>query len=260
MKIMNTSEVASEQIRIVVAGSAGAGKTTLAKTIKEGLGENVLVISAEAGLLSLKGSSIDFVELQRKYDDEKKLWVEIPKHDRMTRLAEIYRWLLLPETMAKYKWVFLDSISELSQNIVEQLETIEEFQGPKNTIKKFGEIATRMRSLCKSFRDLPHYSVCFSALTKEAVNQDNQPVVKISVIGAFADQLPALFDLILYLGVTDEIDASGRNVRQILTQKTPRIEFPKDRGGVLSRLEPADLSVIVNKIRTKPITSEVPKG
>lgn len=256
MKVMSTKSAESARLKIVVAGEAGNGKTTLARTIQEGLGERVLVISAEAGLLSLKGADLDYIELQ--VNDEGQ---PVPKEKRIARLAEVYNWLMLPEQMAKYRWIFLDSLTEISQNMLEQLETIEEFSGPKNTIKKYGELATRMRSLAKSFRDMPHYSVVFSALVKEETDQDNQKKVKVSLIGSFADQLPALFDEVLYLGVTKEVGSDGRNVRMLLTQKTDLYQFPKDRDGALDRMEPADLSVIVRKLRSaqakKPLVADI---
>lgn len=257
MKVLSTSGTESDKIKIVVAGEAGNGKTTLARTIEEGLGEKVLIISAEAGLLSLKGSSIDYIEMQQKWDGEKNVWEQVQKQDRITRLAEVYHWLLQPAQQLKYQWVFIDSLTELSQNMLENLESQEEYQGAKNTIKKYGEFSSRMRSLCKSFRDMPHYNIVFSALVKNETNQDNQQKMKVSLIGSFADQLPALFDEIFYLGVTKEIDEQGRNIRKILTQKTDIIDFPKDRSGMLDRFEPADLAAIVRKIRRKPIISGI---
>lgn len=250
MKTLNTQDTGSEPIKIIVAGEAGNGKTTLAATIEKGLGEKVIVISAEAGLLSIRGANIDYIELQRKWDDTKKVWLQVPKTERIAHLVEIYTWLMKPETMAKYKWVFIDSLTEINQNLLELVESLDDFAGPKNNIKKYGEIATRMRSLCKTFRDIPHYSVVFSALTKTVTDNDNKITMKIDVIGQFSDQLPALFDELLYLGVTEEIDPmTGKNSRKLLTAKTDKITFPKDRCGKLDRLEPADLSVIVNKIR-----------
>lgn len=253
MKTENTLSVESPAIKIVVAAEAGNGKTTLAKT----LGEPVLVISAEAGLLSLRGSNIEYLELQTRIDEKTGLKVEVPKAERIARLLEIFHFVQQPETRARFKWLFIDSLTEVNQNMLEFLETQEDFQGPKNTIKKFGELASRMRGLCKAFRDLPHYSIVFSALVKEDTNEDNKTVVKIDMTGKFAAQLPALFDEIFYLGVMSDVGEDGRNQRQILTQKTDRFSFPKDRSGRLARTEPADLAVIVKKIRTEPLVENI---
>lgn len=245
MRVQNTSGAQSAGIKIVVAGEAGNGKTTLARTLQETLGERVLLVSAEAGLLSLRGSGVDFVDLQT--DDEGK---PVPKELRVLRLGAIYQWLLLPEQMAKYKWIFLDSLTEVNQNLLEALLADPNFNSPKDTIKMYGELAKRMRSLCKTFRDMPYYNIVFSALVKKTTDADNVVKSAIDITGSFALQLPALFDEVFYLGVTNEVDeATGRNKRTVLTQKTDRIEFPKDRSGRLSRYEEADLGAMVRKMR-----------
>lgn len=249
MKIESTGPSALTAMKIVVAAEAGNGKTTLASTIEPVLGEKVLVISAEAGLLSLQGKNVDYVELQSRWDEAKGISVPVPKEQRIDRLREILVHVMKPETQAKYKWLFIDSLTEINQNVLEMLEANPDFQGGSNTIKKYGELATRMRSLAKAFRDLPHYNVVFSALVKQENNSDGIPVMKIDMTGKFADQLPSLFDEIFYLGVMADVDDQGRNVRTILTQKTDRILFPKDRSGTLSRSEPADLGLIAKKIR-----------
>ncbi|CAM6004913.1 unnamed protein product [Sphagnum balticum] len=258
MKILNTQSVTNDALKIIIAGEPGNGKTTLAKTLQQGLNERVLVISAEAGLLSLKGSDLDYVELQT--DDNGK---EVSKENRINRLGEIFQWVKQPEQMKKYQWLFLDSLTEIQQNLLEALEVTKDaegnltFAGPKNTIKKYGELSTKMMSLCKMFRDLPHYNIVFSALVKNEADNDGISKMKVALIGSFAERLPALFDEVLYLGVTPEQDENGVYKRAILTQKTNKIDFPKDRSGMLSTVEPADLSVIVKKIRGKPVVADI---
>lgn len=252
MKVQNTSSAESSGIKIVVAGEAGNGKTTLARTIQDTLKEKVILISAEAGLLSLKGSGVDFVDLQT--DEEGK---PVPKEQRTIRLGAVYKWLLEPEQMAKYKWVFVDSLTEVNQNLLESLEANPEFNSPKDTIKKYGELAKRMRSLCKTFRDMPHYGLIFSALVKKTTDADNVVKSAIDITGSFSLQLPALFDEVFYLGVTNEVGEDGRNKRTILTQKSDRIEFPKDRSGKLDRYEPADLGVIIQKMRAQALVADI---
>ena len=256
MRIENTLEAEPQTVKIVVAAEAGNGKTTLARTIEPALGEKVLVISAEAGLLSLRGSNVDYIELQRKWVNDK--WIEVPKTDRINHLVEIFQYVQKPEMQAKYRWIFIDSLTEINQNMEDFLDSQEEFQGPKNTIKKFGELSKRMMGLCKAFRDLPHYSVAMVALVKTVTDNDNRAQLAISMTGQFAEKLPALFDEVLYLGVMPEIDEkTGKNLRQILTQKTDRITFPKDRSGRLARTEPADLGAIVKKLRAAPIVANI---
>jgi hypothetical protein len=115
-----------------------------------------------------------------------------------------------------------------------------------------------MSSLCKTFRDMPHYSVAFSALVKTKTDSDNIEKIQIAMTGSFAERLPALFDEVFYLGVTKEVDeTTGKNKRLIQTQKTDKLEFPKDRSGKLDRFEEADLSVIVQKIRQAAVIPDI---
>lgn len=254
MKIQNTKSLGHEGIKIVVAGEAGNGKTTLAKTLAQGLqGEKTLIISAEAGLLSLRGQDIDVIDLQR--DDDGK---PVPKEKRIEWLGQVYAWLVLPEQQARYSWIFIDSLTELNYLMLERLDADPEFQGPKNTIKKFGELSSRMRSLAKTFRDLPSYNVVFTALVKQVTDSDQKATLEIDMVGAFASKLPALFDELFYLAVLPEIDEkTGRNKRVMLTQKTEKVTFPKDRSGKLDRLEPPDLAAIAKKIRQEPIVADI---
>ncbi len=248
MNIQNTRDLGSDGIKVVVAGEAGNGKTTLARTLVEGLkDEKVFIISAEAGLLSLRGTDIDTCDL--RFADDGSF---ISKENRIARLGQVHSWLMEPEQVKKYRWVFVDSLTEINQNMLEKLEADPDFQGPKNTIKKFGELSTRMRGLAKTFRDLPGYNVVFTALVKSNTDSDQKTTMGIDMVGAFSEKLPALFDEIFYLGVLAEIDEkTGRNKRTLLTQKTDKVTFPKDRSGALDRLEPADLSLIAKKIREK---------
>ena len=60
MKIVNLQErLLQATLNVVVYGQAGAGKTSLIKTLPG----RVLVVSAEAGLLSLKGFDADVAEV-----------------------------------------------------------------------------------------------------------------------------------------------------------------------------------------------------
>src|SRR5574343_498954 len=113
MKIQNVSSLYSDRLKFAIYAPPGNGKTYLASTIKE----PVLIISAEAGLLSLAGQNIDVADIS--IDDDGNV---IPTDKRIDRLKEVYKFLLSEDARAKYKWIFLDSISEISQNMIDALE------------------------------------------------------------------------------------------------------------------------------------------
>lgn len=236
MKVTNTKSIGADALKILVYGESGTGKTTLASTINE----PTLVISAEAGLLCLRGKSIDVIDIS--VNDEGQ---PIKKEERIDRLGEAYAYLLTDEARKKYKWIFIDSLSELSQNMVEKLQ--QEFPERKDSLVLYGENSKRMRSLVKSFRDLPYYNVVFTALSSIDKDENNMRYVGISIVGSFAEKIPALFDEVLYLHVERNAE-TGEISRQLVTQKSDKLVC-KDRSGSLNKTEPADLSVIANKIR-----------
>lgn len=236
MKVLSTEAIGQNELKILIYGESGTGKTSLAKTI----GEPCIIISAEAGLLPLRSSKIDVIDLTR--DDE---GVLIPKELRVKKLGEAYKFLMTPEAMRKYKWVFIDSLSELSQNLVEQLQT--EFPERRDALVLYGELSKRTRSIVKSFRDLPGYNVVMTALSEVDKDESGIRVIQPVMIGKFANQLPALMDEVFYLHVEKD-EETGETRRVLVTQKSDRL-VAKDRSGSLSKTEPADLSVIYKKIR-----------
>ncbi len=90
--------VQNQGAKVLVYGMAGAGKTSLAKTAPG----KVLVISAEAGLLSIKdATNVDAIEVKEA-----------------SELMQLYD--LLNTGQLQYDTVCLDSISEISELLLQQ--------------------------------------------------------------------------------------------------------------------------------------------
>ncbi len=242
MKINNTKNYSEDKLKILVYGEPGVGKTTLARTI----GEPTLIISAEGGLLSLNDSEIDFIDIS--LDDEGK---QIPKEKRITRLGAVYQYLLTDECKNKYKWIFIDSLTEVSQNLIEQLN--QEFPERKDSLVMYGENSKRLRSLIKSFRDLSFYNVVFTALSEVEKDENNMRITTVSLVGGLASKVPAFFDEVFNLVAS--VDPDGKERRILVTGKTDK-NIAKDRSGKLNKFEEANLAVIASKIRQKTITGE----
>jgi len=242
VKIQNTSTVAIGPLKMIVFGESGSGKTTLAKTIKE----PTLIISAESGLLSLQGTNIDVIDLAS--DDA---GVAIPKEKRITRLGDAYKFLLTDEAKKKYKTVFIDSLTEINQNMLEKLQA--EYTDAKDTLKMYGELSKAMRSMVKMFRDLPGYSVIFTALSEIEKDEENKRYVNVRLIGKFSSEVSGYFDEVLYLHVERE---TGERV--LITEKSDRL-MSKDRSGKLEKREPADLGIVMAKIRAVPTPAPTKK-
>ena len=236
MKVTNTKGVGTDALKILVFGESGVGKTTLAGTISE----PTIIISAEAGLLSIRDKKIDVIDIA--LDDKGEV---VPQEKRIGRLGEAYKFLLTEEARKKYKWVFIDSLTEISQNLVAQLQ--QEFPERKDSLVLYGENAKRMRSLVKSFRDLPYYNVVFTALSATDKDENNQRFTGVSIIGKLADQLPAFFDEVFYLHVEKHVE-TGELKRILVTEKSEKL-MAKDRSGKLNKFEAPDLSVVAAKIK-----------
>ena len=244
MKIQSTQDVGVGDLKAIVYGPSGNGKTTLLASS----GEPGFIISAEAGLLSLKKAKEiygdwvvlpDFVDLAKDDDGN-----QVPENQRIFGLEKAYKYLLTKEAQEKYKWVFLDSLTEISQLLVSALK--EKYPEKKNAMNLWGDYADEMRSIIKKFRDLPGYNVVITALSKEAKDDEGQILTLPDVAGKISNQIPAYFDLVLFYHKAKSDDGY---IRKLLTDSTDTIRA-KDRSGALDRLENPSLREIASKIRS----------
>jgi len=212
--------VESIGIKVCVYGAAGAGKTTLIKTLPG----KVLILSAESGLLSIADHDADVAEVS-SIDD----------------VREAYRFLASSDH--QYDWVALDSFSEICEVLL-----AEEKQKTKDPRQAYGAVIETGTALARAFRDLP-LGVYFSAKS-ERVKDDATGRVSthISMPGAkLGAALPYLFDEVFHLfSATDK--ESGELERWLQTSGDQRADA-KDRSGKLDMYEPANLADIVAKIR-----------
>lgn len=220
MQITNTKDIAAKYINVLVHAPAGSGKTRLCGTT----GGKPLIISAESGLLSLRGQDIDVAEITSMAD-----------------LQEVYL-MLTKDT--KYDWVCLDSISEIAEVVLSS-----EKGKTKDPRAAYGEMQNIMTALIRSFRDLPK-NVYMSA-KQDKVKDDvtgglifgpSAPGQKIPVA------LPYFFDEVFALHSWK--DAEGKIQRALQTQGDAQY-VAKDRSGSLDLAEPPDLGAIYKKIVNK---------
>ena len=198
------------------------GKTTLLGTLPE---SETLIVSAESGLLCLDDKDISVVEVNQWGD-----------------LQTVYKNLRKNPDWAHFKYVGIDSLTELSDMLVFTLENSPEFRDPKMALKMWGEFSKKMTATIKAFRDLDK-SVIFTALPEDVL--DNGAVIKKPYIKGKSVQkmLASYFDEVFYLTVD-----SATEEREIQTQPSTSIQA-KDRSGKLANFEEANLTTIINKIR-----------
>lgn len=229
MKTHKVSESKFDPRYILVYGPSGIGKTTLASQLKG----NVLLLDCEAGVSAIRKATNSIEVIPLSEDDDKK---SLTEEERFDRFKKFCAFVAEPETKKKYDTIFIDSLTELSQNIFKH------FEARYDGFKVWGEYASAMVDLLKYFRDLQHYQVIFTAL-ETATEVDGSLIYSPNVGGKKAKEA--------ILPVFDEVFrmiADNEKKRFFITQPTAKTQA-KDRSGALEPLEPADLGVILEKIK-----------
>jgi hypothetical protein len=210
-------------IKALIYGRSGAGKTHLITTCPD-----PLLIAAEPGVLTLRGKSIPGIRIQTVND-----------------LTDALEWIRYSEQAKSFKTIYIDSITEVAEVVLSNAKLLN--TDPR---KAYGELIEKMTMTIKAYRDIAGKHVIMTA--KQEAAQDE--VTKITSYGPsmpgakLGPALPYLFDEVFRLGIGR--DAEGKDFRFI--QAIPDIQYDaKDRSGVLGQYEPADLSVIFNKILAK---------
>lgn len=213
-------------IKACVFGPAGAGKTYLISTILQ----PTIVLSAEAGLLSLKNVSQEVKDLTRVL--QIKTWQD---------MDQALAWL---QSAKQADWLVVDSISE----IAEVLLSVKKGEN-KDPRKAYGDMADDMMKTIRDLRDLPNYNVLMTAkqtrLTDEVTNITSYvPFLPGQQLGK---QIPYMFDEMFALRVENDPNNPGELYRVLQTGRDLMYEC-KDRSGTLDMFEPANIEHIANKI------------
>lgn len=239
MLIRSTESQGVKNLKMAIYGVSGVGKTSLAATT----GEPTLIISAESGLLSIKKNKLDYLDVARDDEDNQILGAD----KKLERLQAIAAYVNTKENKEKYKWLFIDSLTEIGQVILESLKITEpKFQDPRNSLQMWGAFGEKMRGMIKFFRDMSGYNVVFTALAKQEKDELGRRYMGIDLQGKTADQLPGYFDEVFYFDIFESEDKT--KIRQLATQPSDKY-VAKDRSGVLSQYEQPNLANIARKIR-----------
>ena len=205
-------------VKTLVYGAAGAGKTTLIRTLP-----NPIVLSAEGGLLSIQDADLPYIEIG-SMDDLREAWV----------------WLGTAEG-AQYHSVALDSISEIAEVCLNA-----EKKATKDPRQAYGAMQEQMADIIRAFRDLPGRHVLMTAKLEKSQDEMGRILYAPSMPGNKTGQsLPYFFDEVLALRV--ERDGEGVTQRALMCD-SDGLWLAKDRSGKLDAWEAPDLGAIINKI------------
>jgi phage nucleotide-binding protein len=222
INVKTTGSLSANGVKVLVYGQAGAGKTSLIKTLP-----SPIVLSAEGGLLSIQDADLPFIEITS-----------------MTELQEAYTWLTSSDEAKAYKSVALDSISEIAEVCLNT-----EKKATKDPRQAYGAMQEQMADIIRAFRDLPGRHVYMSAKLEKTQDEMGRVLYSPSMPGNKTGQaLPYFFDEVLALRV--EKDGDG-NTQRALMCDSDGLWLAKDRSGKLDAWEAPDLSAVIAKIGGK---------
>jgi phage nucleotide-binding protein len=218
ISVKSTGSLSANGVKMLVYGQAGAGKTSLIRTLPD-----PIVLSAEGGLLSIQDADLPFIEINSIGD-----------------LMEAYSWLTSPEGQ-HYKSVALDSISEIAEVVLNAEKKV-----AKDPRQAYGAMQEQMADMIRAFRDLPGRHIYMSAKLEKSQDETGRILYAPSMPGNKTGQsLPYFFDEVLALRV--EKDADGNTQRAIMCD-SDGLWLAKDRSGKLGAWEAPDLGEIIAKI------------
>lgn len=221
LKFTTTDQAAQlHGVKLLVYGDSGAGKTFMASTAPA-----PVILSAEAGLLSLRRFQLPVIEIQTVED-----------------LVQAHLWCQQSAEAGQFQTIYLDSITEIAEVVLANAKKL-----VKDPRQAYGELIEKMLSTIKAFRDLQGKHVVMTAKMEPFKDTLNGTVTYMASMpgSKLGPQLPYLFDEVFRLGIG--VDAQGAKYRFLQTQ--PDLQYSaKDRSGVLDPVEPPDLNYVFNKI------------
>lgn len=241
LPIETTKSAGAAHLNFLIHGPAGAGKTTLLGTT--GDLEHTLIISAEGGLLPLRGLDIpciDVVAYANALSEEHNARVTI-----VEALKDVFR--MLHKNEQGFTWVCLDSVSEIAEVCLSDEMARKNKDGePVDGRQAYGKMANIILKMLRGFRDLP-MNVIMTCQQGREQSEDGRVYKGPMLPGKKAAQkLPYLFDEVFALCLSKREDGSVQ--RSLLTSNDGIFEA-KDRSDSLSLWEPPDLAHVASKIR-----------
>ena len=222
INVKTTGSLAANGVKVLVYGQAGAGKTSLIKTLP-----NPIVLSAEGGLLSIQDADLPFIEISD-----------------METLREAYTWLTQSDEAKGFQSVALDSISEIAEVVLNA-----EKKATKDPRQAYGAMQEQMADIIRAFRDLPGRHVYMSAKLEKTQDEMGRVLYAPSMPGNKTGQaLPYFFDEVLALRVEKDSD---NNTQRALMCDSDGLWLAKDRSGKLDAWEAPDLGAVIAKIGGK---------
>ena len=186
-QLKSTRGVGTDRLKAIVYGPAGVGKTYLASTTPDP--EGTLILSAEAGLLTLSNFDIKAVE--------------ITDLSQMNSVMEELVSGTFPCT-----WLIIDSLSEICEVCLAH-----EMEAARDPRKAYGELAKRMVTLVRLCRDLPMHVIMTAKMDRDTSGIDTFMTVGLPGKRLQTD-VPHFVDFILPLRTCQDDEGTIRRALQ----------------------------------------------
>lgn len=222
-KITSIDEAFLEDgLKILVHGPAGIGKTVLGATT----GCETLIISAESGLLSIKGAPD---------------YIKVTIINTIEDLKAVYQSALDGEFEA-FKWLVLDSISEIAEVLLS-----DEKKSQADPRAAYGNLQDEIAKIIRGFRDIPKFNVMMTCKQQRFTDDHTGITIYIPMLPgkALPQQVPYWFDEVFAMRTV--ADEEGIEVRMLQTDRDYSYDA-KDRSGLLDKFEKPSLKAIYQKI------------
>lgn len=254
-KPLNTADTTTSFRKSLLYAIHGWGKTTQAKHYKKRYGKG-FIISGEAGLSSIRNAGIDYLPFT-SFDGA------VDEANGVYSFVHICRIINSDEFKAAgYKWIMLDSLTELSDMVYAWSEAKANEKSlatgkPVNGFDVWGDYKDKMVGACKFIRDLP-FHVVITALAQASEDDDkNRQFVPMLQGNAVKAQVPGIFDNV-FCGLTKTVkdEASGQNVlkRYVITAAYAGWQGKvRDESGTIKTVEETgDITTLLDKMDEQP--------
>lgn len=221
MEIQQTSDQKILTLNMLVYGDPGVGKTSFIATAND-----VLIADTESGLLALRDRNIPYVGIKK--------WGDI---------IELYKYL--KDEKHEYKVVAIDTMTELTKKLVQELEETGQFNNKTGglTLQGWGEVIKRIRNLVRGFRDL-NISVIFTAHAQFESTDEGSKMRLPMLQGKLPMEVAGMVDIVGYM-TTVEVDGETKH---IIRSESSNSYYAKDRTGISKGIIKPDFEEIKSAV------------
>lgn len=222
--IQSTEDISTDYgVNILVYGQSGIGKTTLAATMPD-----PIILSAEAGLLSLSHLDLPYIEIET-----------------FDMFQEVFEWIQRSKEADVFQSIVVDSISEIAELLLQ-----DELATNKDGRAAYGEMAFKMVKALKALRDLKTKHVYMTAKLSKEQDETDRLVYSAGMPGRVIPiQIPHLIDEVF--AMVPVKDPKSKKTHRLLLTDGDSKWLAKDRSGMLDQYEQPDLGAIIAKIQSK---------